>query len=304
MTKITIEIDTGLDGAIPSDPILEARTRVKLAGNKIGLLSTIDLTPFSSAFWSAVNQTPAEDRGKLGYKDSDIKDGKKYLKDKNCKAIATAGGMPAFNAVNAANDTPFVSLVGMVPSSISGSCAGGVSLESYKSSIRQADLLSFGLLPANIYLLTNSNSTSFHQAESNDWTGPAGTLLVSYGGRNNINDATKLKWDWVGDGGANGPLIPNNPGTPTGVIISDDPFFQDNQSSFMTQLNTWLSVDTANRWIIFPNTNYPVSGTPYASQKKVLGCDLVAAYTLLGALASSLSVSPNVKFGFIRLAWP
>jgi hypothetical protein len=303
MTKIKIEIDTGLDGAIPSDPIAEARTRVKLAGNKIGLLSTIDLTPFSSAFWSAVNQTP-EDKGKLGYKDSDIKDGKKYLKDKNCKAIATAGGMPAFNAVNADNDTPFVSLVGMVPSSISGSCAGGVSLESYKSSIRQADLRSFGLLPANIYLLTNSNSTTFHQKESGDWTGPAGTLLVSYGGRNNVNDATKLPWDWVGDGVANGPLIPNNPGTPTGVIISDDPFFQDNQSSFMTQLNNWLSVDTANRWIIFPNTNYPVSGTPYASQKKVLGCDLVAAYTLLGALASSLSISQNVKFGFIRLAWP
>jgi hypothetical protein len=43
MTKITIEIDTGLDKTTTNDAITEARTRVKLAANKIGLLSTIPL---------------------------------------------------------------------------------------------------------------------------------------------------------------------------------------------------------------------------------------------------------------------
>lgn len=300
MTKITIEIDTGLDKTTTNDAITEARTRVKLAANKIGLLSTIPLPQsLSDAFWSAVNQNKEEEPS-LGYKYSGVHNGKNDLKNiKNCKVIATAGGMPAFTAVNADNDIPFVSLVGMIPSSINSQCSGGVSLESYKSTLRRTYLLGLGQLPANIYLLTNSNSTAFHQAETNDWTGPAGALLVSYGGGSGGNDATQLSWDWVG-GGGNPALIP---GTATAVIISDDPFFQANQPSFMTQVNNWLGGDTVNRRIVFPNGNYPVSA-PYATQKIVLGCDLVAAYKLLGALASSVSLNPNVNFGFIRLAWP
>jgi hypothetical protein len=199
MTKVTIEIDTSLDQTITSDPITEARSRVKLAANKIGLLSTIDLTQsLSDAFWSAVNQSK-EDQPNLGYTNTGINNGKKYLKNtKNCKVIATAGGTPAFTAVNGDNDIPFVSLVGIVPSAINSQCSGGVSLESYKSSLRRNYLVGLGQNATNIYLLTNNNSPAFHQYESNDWNS-AGTLLVSYvcDGAGNNNPA-KFSWDWVG----------------------------------------------------------------------------------------------------------
>src|SRR6516165_6689780 len=101
MTKITIEIDTSLDGDTTGDP-----NRVKLAANKIGLLSTIDLTQsLSDAFWSAVSQSKEDYPHGLGYKASDISNGKKYLKNtKNCKVIAIAGGAPASTAINGDND--------------------------------------------------------------------------------------------------------------------------------------------------------------------------------------------------------
>jgi hypothetical protein len=296
MTKITIEIDTSHDG-VTSDP-----NRVKLAANKIGLLSTITLTQaMSDAFWSAVNQNKEEDLD-LGYINSSITNGKNHLKNsKSCKVIATTGGMPAFTALNGANDISFVSLVGMVPTTaINSQCSGGISLESYKSSVRRSYLLGLGQNSDNIYLLTNSNSTDFHLAESNDWTGPANRILVSYGGGAGGNDATKLSWDWIG-GGGNPAQIPGNA---TGVIISDDPFFQANQPYFMTQVTNWLAGDTVNRRIVFPNGNYSVP-PQYANQTKILGCDLVSAYRLLGALASSVSLKPNAppNFGFIKLAW-
>jgi hypothetical protein len=300
MTKVTIEIDTGLDETITSDAITEARSRVKLAANKIGLLSTIDLTQqLSQAFWSAVNQTK-EEKPNAGYKSNDIKNGKSDLKtNKSCKVIATAGGMPAFTALNSDNDIPFVSVVGMVPSSINSQCAGGISLESYKSSLRRDYLVGLGHNPANIYLLTNNNSSVFHQAEINDWSS-GGTVLVSYvgGDGTGTNDDTKFSWDWVGGGGQ--PAI--IPGNATGIVISDDPFFQTKQSSLMGRANTWLG-SGANRRVVFPNYNYSTLGQSNASQMIIRGCDLVAAYRLLGALASSASLNQNVNFGFIRLAW-
>jgi hypothetical protein len=306
MTKVTIEINTGLDETITSDAITEARSRAKLAANKIGLLSTIDLTqpltqPLSQAFWSAVNQTK-EEQGNLGYKNNDLSNGKNHLKNsKNCRVIATAGGMPAFTGVNGDNDIPFVSLVGMVPAAINGQCFGGVSLESYRSSYRRNYLVQQpGQNLANIYLLTNNNSPAFHQSETNDWgNANPGTLLVSYvGDGTGTNDDTKFSWDWVGNGG-NPAKIPN---TATGVIISDDPFFQAKQQVWMPQVNAWLA-GNVNRRIVFPNGNYSPSGQ-YAGQMIVLGYNLVAAYRLLGALASSVSLNPNVNFGFIKLAWP
>jgi hypothetical protein len=298
MTKITIEIDTTLDGVTTSEPITEAKTRVQLAANKIGLLSTIDLTQsLSDAFWSAVNQSK-EEQPKLGYKSSDISNGKKYLKNtKNCKVIATVGGTTAFTAVNGDNDTPFVSLMGFVPASINSQCGGGVSLESSPSLLRKYLVDNCGLNAPDIYLLTNNNSP-FYQYESTDWNNP-GTLLVSYicDGAG-TNDATKFPWDWVGNGAAYPAKIPV---TATGVIISDDPFFQANQSSWMSYADNWLGGNAAWR-IIFPNKNYTPSGL-HTNQMIVKGCDLVSAYRLLGALASSVSLNPNVNFGFIRLAW-
>jgi hypothetical protein len=297
MTKITIEIDTGLDGATRSDhPITEAKSRVMLTANKVGLLSTIGLTqPLSDAFWSAVGQGK-EEKPDLGYKSGAISDGKKYLKDiKNCKVIATVGGTPAFTALNANNDSPFVTLMGMVPAAINSQCSGGVSLESKPSRLRDY-LVNLGQNAANIYLLTNNNSPTFYQYESYDWNS-AGTLEVSYICNAGDNDPTRFSWDWVGYG-ANLKKIPD---TATGVVISNDPFFQANQSLWMPYVSTWLGGDAARR-IVFPNKNYSASGT-YANQMIVMGCDLGAAYRLLGALACSVSLNPNVNFGFIRLAW-
>jgi hypothetical protein len=296
MTKVTIEIDTGRDETVTRDEITEARSRVKLAANKIGLLSTIDLTQqLSGPFWSAVNQNK-EEQASLGYKGSDIKTGKNHLKNiRNCKVIATAGGMPAFTAVNDDNDVPFVALTGMVPSSTNSQCQGGVSLESYRSNLRRQYLVdTFGQNPANIYLLTNNNSSTFHQSEINAWND--NTVLVSYVGDGaGNNDASRFSWDWVG-GGGNPAIIP---GAATGIVISDDPFFQEKQSSLIQQAATWLAAG-ANRRVVFPNTNYSTSGN---NKMIVRGCDLAAAYRLLGALASSVSLNQNVNFGFIKLAW-
>jgi hypothetical protein len=297
MTKLRIEIDTA---SIDT----ESKSLVATA-NKVGLLSTIPLSsssgsslPIADAFWSAVGQTK-EEKGDQGYKAAGLLNGKNDLKSKNCKAIAIAGGLPAFTAINGANDIPFVSLVGCIPIAVNSQCSGGVSLESYKSSLRRQYLVNLGQNPANIYLLTNNNSPNFHQAESADWNSP-GTLIVSYvGDGNGNNDASKIPWDWIGDGGSNPAKIPN---TATAVVISDDPFFQANRPALVQQANNWLA-GSGNRRVVYPSTIYSSTvPAPASGQSIFMGCDLVGAYRLLGALAASVSLNPNVNFGFIRLA--
>ena len=279
-----------------------------MAAIKVGLLSTIPLSqsgaplPISDAFWSAVGQG-SEEKGDLGYKDNGLKNGKDNLKNiKHCKAIATSGGMPAFNAINGANDIPFVSLVGLIPSAPNSQCQGGVSLESYKSSLRRQYLHdTFGYAADNIYVLTNKNSPTFHQRESADWNNPL-TFIESYVGDGaGNNDAANFQWDFFGDGGTHPAQIPST-ATPTAVVISDDPFFQANRPSLIKQANTWLNGNN-NRRIVYPSIIYSDTvPPPRTGQSIVMGCDLVSAYRLLGALAASVSLNPNVNFGFIRLA--
>jgi hypothetical protein len=307
MAKLTIEIDTASSDS-ESKSLVVSEGKSLLTANKIGLLSTIPLSssgsslPIADAFWSAVGQTK-EEKDNLGYIAKGLLDGKTYLKDtKNCKAIATAGGLSAFTAINGANDIPFVSLVGWVPTSVNNQCRGGVSLESYRSSLRRQYLIDHfpGVqLAANIYLLTNNNSPYFHQAESTDWGNP-GTLIESYvGDGSGNNDASKFSWDWSSVGG-NPAKIPD---TATAVVISDDPFFQANQQTLVSLANTWLTTN-ATRRVVFPSTNYSTTGQSHANQMIVMASDLVAAYRLLGALAASVSLNPNVNFGFIKLGLP
>jgi hypothetical protein len=244
----------------------------------------------------------------LGYNPQNIKNGKDQLRA-NCKVIATAGGSIVLNALQAEPPQkmpPFISLVGSVPpGGLPGNCKGGISLESVTlNSVRKSYLK--GLLGGNTYtdaticLYTNPNSAQ-HVVEGTTWNNN-GTFIGSYvgGDGTGTNDATKFAWDFNGSG-ANPPKIPN---TANALIISDDPFFQDNQITLVPLINTWLAAGGGGppRQVVYPNQNYP-SALPPNGQGAIIGPDLLQAYMLLGALAGSLLRNPNTTspFGFVRL---
>ena len=302
MAKLSITIDTDLLGPqySPGGPTVFDST------NQVGLLSSITLTPemmasFNVGLMGAPQTTPHD---KTGYNPQNIKDGKDQLRP-NCKVIATVGGSVVLNVLQAESKPkmpPFVSLVGSVPPGLVGNCKGGISLESITlNSMRKAYLK--GLAGGNtytdntIYLYTNPNS-AMHADEIAAWGNNNTVISSNVAQANGANNAGNFGQDFNGGGVGTNTPIPQNANA---IIISDDPFFQDNQATLVPLINTWLKASGA-RQIVYPNQNYP-SALPPTGQGAIIGPNLLQAYMLLGALAGSLLRNPNTTspFGFVRL---
>jgi hypothetical protein len=305
MTNIKIEIETedgtSTHGAKQPTQLMAGKVGLVSAG-KVGLLSSINLSSdLFTAFTGALGVSNPSTQQGLGYKLADILAGRDILQNtNNCTTIATAGGLITCSALaRAAGSVPFVSLVGTVPATL-GKCQGGVSLESFKSNKERKAYLA-NLHCATIILLSNPNS-AMHNAESTAW-GAAG-FVESYVGGGGTNAAANFAWDFLGDGGPHPPQIPATANT--GIVVSDDPYFQANRASLIWYANQWLQAD-ATRFIVYPSQIYGESVlyagnntyvTPRAAQSILFGPDLVQAYTLLGILANYLANNNNANVGF------
>jgi hypothetical protein len=295
MTTVKLEVDTQQD-----DAKTISKKQAFLA-EKVGLLSTIPLSDdLKDAFNSGLGVDPELELG-AGYIKRNIKAKKNALKIKQCKVLATCGGSVALYALNdegSISVPPFVSLVGSIPPQNElGQCKGGVSLESYGSNRERLKYLTDkGHNPNNIYLLTNKNS-QMHEKEKTAWNNDP-KLLVSYAGKDDgTNDATRLQWDFNGNGAQAPAKIPNGA---TALIISADPFFQAEQGVLVPLINNWLQTG-AGRHVVYPSGGFANSPLGGGGQSTILGPDLTKAYMLLGILANWLANNKGREVGFFTV---
>ena len=174
MAKITIDLDSEA-----SDSFTGGTNPRIMARGKVGLLSSIPLDPdLVAAFEDGASITTVEldPTNSPKYDRANIKVRKGTLQHgKNCKVIATAGGLVTLDAIKNETNVPVVSLVGGVPDFFANNLRGGVSLDSYKlNSARKNYLISLGHADNKIYLLTNKNS-QMHTKEQDAWK-PPGTF--------------------------------------------------------------------------------------------------------------------------------
>jgi hypothetical protein len=290
MTKIAIHIDTE-----DSRSFDDAQSRRPRSANKVGLLSTIPISPaqfagFANGFGSPSSSIPKADN--LTYAPGAIRQGKNTLKNfpHNCNVLAVTGGLAAYTAIFAETDNPpFVCLVGQVPDLHTlGNCSGGISTDGWRSNKAKRDyLIAKGYNANDIGLYYNPNS-GVATDEVADWkTFNPPTTVKAFSGAGGdsttpTNDDSKFAVDFAG--GLFAGL--------TAIVVSADPFFQASMEKLISAANSW------NGYVCYPLQDYKnLNGTqPKANKATLHGPDLTVAYTVLGALAQGAADNPHQGF--------
>ncbi|HMA70837.1 MAG TPA: hypothetical protein VKP67_05020 [Xanthobacteraceae bacterium] len=303
MTKITINIDSETGIKFQSDD----RGFISAATRKVGLLSSIDLTllpELITAFESGFGMTVIKHLSG-GYEPSALKGLKNDLRDnRGCKLITTVGGSVVFSAISEqGGDVPIVSLLGGLPQAGDSltNLKGAVTLESYKSHAERIDYLvhrrQFDI--SNIYLYRNPNS-NIRTPESNQWnqlTGSPNPMQIADFSGANQADKTNNIAGFISDLG--NPADPQTPGSiatqlPNArvLVMSADPFFQENRDNLIASANVWLDQNNG-RFVLYPLQDYQRSNTSLHARSACFGPDLRSAYFLLGLLARRVSDDPS-----------
>lgn len=308
MAKFSVAIETDLIGP----QYLSGEQRVTASTNQVGLLSSITLlnpdgssTALLQQFDVGLNGAPrGRPSDKIGYVPGNIITAKDGIRA-SCQVIATVGGSVMLQALQAEPKQKmpsFVSLVGEVPpGGLAGSCKGGVSLESIAlNAARKNYLKSLGgaYTDATICLYANYNS-EMHADEVNAWGGGNPVYLSNVAQPNNVNNANNCTQDFNG-GGVRAQI----PGNINALVISDDPFFQDNQPTLVPLIDTWLGGGAGIRRVVYPNQNWPLASIVlinHAGKGFVIGPNLMQAYMILGAMAGILLKNNTTTLNFVRL---
>jgi len=206
--------------------------------------------------------------------------------------IVTTGGNIAFRAAVDARlkTTPFISLVGEVPARRPDNFYGGVALQSWLANDARISFLlglGKGYVASDIGLFCNRRS-AMHGDETTLWHGSE--YYLTGGGGNNNASAFTNEFNNVDD-------------SIKALIISADPFFQDNKVALINAANAWVGAKPG-RSVCYPLANYKnVPGTTPApaGTSYWFGPDLAGAYQTLGAVAGlALSANGPVPFSFTQ----
>jgi hypothetical protein len=243
------------------------------------------LTAFTTGVGSDVPVIPQPG---CTYDSTKINNGKQGLK--NCRVIATAGGMAVFNAIKGQSDNPqFVSLVTYAannaqPNTSGTNCRGGVIIHSWDSNGARIKYLttvkSFQL--QNIYLYYNPDpNVGINTPQLADWatnTGsPTTPQVIQYSG------------NFARDFGSSGGIIPS---AATAIVISADPSFGGNMNPLMAAVNGWLNRTSAsNTFVVYPLQEYKTAPSALSTptgRGAFIGPSLTQAYQDLGAQARTI----------------
>jgi hypothetical protein len=271
-----------------------ADNRALALASSIAIVSPISTATLQQAFANGVNNANIA----LTWDD-----GHGYGTKKNYKAlsdaikshdgqvglIVTTGGNIAYRAAVDARlkATPFVSLVGEVPSRRLDNSYGGVALQSWLANdARISFMIGKGFHASEIGLFCNRRS-AMHGDETALWHGSE--YYCTGGGGNNDPTAFTNEFKSIDD-------------SVTALVISADPFFQDNKVTLINAANTWLG-NKAGRSVCYPLADYAgVPGTtpvPAGASAFWFGPKLSDAYTLLGQVAvRALQAAASVSFWF------
>jgi hypothetical protein len=301
MAKIKFEFDTETSDVHPEN-------KSALAGaNKVGLLSSINVPDnLMAAFLGGFGSNSNAKKAGLGYNPTDIQTAKRYLKQiERCNVLACVGGNVVYNAIKGATDNPnFVALFGAMPDLNPvnlGNCLGGVALASWQSNKARVDYLTAKLncQPNEIGLYYNQNS-AMSSDEVTNWdiispkqAGVSSAKNFSGGlvGPPRTNNAAQFAVDFA----PAGTFFPNRV---RAVVISADPFFQENKTSLVDAINAWVTAGAGNRYVCYPLQDYKnANNLPTSTRSTLYGPDLELAYGTLGFLARS--VADNGYAGFL-----
>lgn len=189
--------------------------------------------------------------------------------------IVTTGGNIAYRAAVDANlQTPFVSLVGEAPGRRPDNFCGGVALQSWQANdARLSYMLQVGGYHAsNVGLFCNRRS-AMHSDEMALWHGSE--YYSTGGGGNNNSTVFAKELNAVDD-------------SIKALIISADPFFQDNKVALIDACNNWVAAKVG-RSVCYPLADYAgVQGaTPFPPGTSYwYGPNLTDAYNKLGQVAA------------------
>ena len=270
-----------------------ADNRALALASSIAIVSPISTATLQQAFANGVNNANIA----LTWDD-----GHGYGTKKNYKAlsdaikshdgqvglIVTTGGNIAYRAAVDARlkATPFVSLVGEVPARRLDNSFGGVALQSWLANDARINfMIGKGFHASEIGLFCNRRS-AMHGDESTLWHGSE--YYCTGGGGNNNPAVFANELDTVDD-------------SIKALVISADPFFQDNKVALINACNTWLAAKPG-RMVCYPLADYAnVPGTTPVPPGTSFwfGPKLSDAYTLLGQIAVRvLQAAASVPFSF------
>src|ERR1700730_2842798 len=316
MTKITIDIDTGL---ADRELIRTVRSAAITGPGQVGVVSTIRMkgATFETVFTNGLEAVDSTVqiraiRDKNDYKHGNTNSIQNWIKKLSltCDLIVTVGGAIAYEAAVTASSKPFISVLGAIPKQpYRTQFRGGVSLSSldmYNGAVQTLMSAPFSLRNAQICFLYNPNNdfsddpnSLFADNELNYWENTVNNANVTPAGPNNQGN---------NDDAMFAPAIQALAATQLkGIVVSADPFFQDKKESLITAVNTyWLNDNT--RFICYPSFAYKnVGGTrPRTAQSVIYGPNLEEAYFLAGQLAgtyvNSLKGGTDLPPVFVRVS--
>jgi hypothetical protein len=205
--------------------------------------------------------------------------------------IVTTGGNIAYRAAVDARlkTTPFVSLVGEVPSRRLDNSYGGVALQSWLANDARINFMAGkGFKASEIGLFCNRRS-AMHTDETTLWHGSEYYCTGGGGNNNNSPSVFTAEFNSVDD-------------SIKALVISADPFFQDNKVALMSACNVWLGANSARK-VCYPLADYAgVTGTttPAPSGSSFwFGPKLSDAFSALAGVAGQvLQTGAAVPFSF------
>jgi hypothetical protein len=190
--------------------------------------------------------------------------------DTSIGLIVTVGGLIAYEAAESFATKPFVSLVGIEPATPGTLCFGGVTLQSYMLNYaRVAHLVARGLTTPQIALFYNPNSSM------------SGTEIANW------NGATPPIPGGVNTSGDNDPAAFTNdfnslPAAIKAVVISADPFFQEEMDALVSAANN------SGRYICYPLQDFGnASPPPTPGNATLYGPNLRSPFKFLGQCAAT-----------------
>jgi hypothetical protein len=252
---------------------------------KIAVISTIKFnsTSLKKAFEAGLKGATHKVVEKVGFVRNDMDQAVLGLDDlQKYDLIVTVGGLAlaiaALNILKSAGDVPFISLVGgkvadTFPGKITKNFWGGVLLNTFGHNddrvfhLTGDDNMGMHKFPASdICLLVNPHSGCYAEETAN-WPPQCGKIYEA-----GTKDEIKSK---LMDFKSSGSLA---------IIISADPFFQDNMDTLIPAANE------TDKHVCYPLQDYAMNGSQKLLAKKhtLHGPSLVAAYTLLGEKAGKV----------------
>ena len=210
--------------------------RIKILAQGIGVVSSIPFanTEFENQFLQGANVAAVQssdgdyDRYRMATAVQ------AYNDDPNIGLIVSVGGLGTAMEVLANATKPWIALLGGAPGTFPSSqltfFQGAVSLESYAYNKHRLKHLTDNkhILLQNICLLINPNNSSVSGVERHDWPSQASPPIAV--GQYGVNSQNAL--DHAFD---------NIPANVTAVVISGDPYFQDNKNRLVGAANAWVA---------------------------------------------------------------